>query len=381
MTHHGRHGGKMTYHVSLARPEHYKTRIFFIDIIGADWLTNRVKHQSYDAHPIIQRWTGKGAGHYLELNGLAEDLRLLHFKPGFEHVLKDLKESQLCFSTWHMVHSAALFERANPGTVQLFFPQASESVPDFLLRFQSFDIPVEAKLLTKSDKEALFESWSAEIQRELFEKVLLENEFLPIVSLVVKSFDNVPNVQEIIEAVSTSLHAYSGIPLKASFAKCNVIVEPTTITPDTLSTHRALYIFCPRHPREDIRIEGRSKDASRQLRLHTTNENEAGLFSLGIGRLQNPHYISELLLRRFARSQYSNISLVLLLRTGTFMEPPKRSIIDFVETVTNVNSRSQMPGNLQLKSLGLSARLVTGVPPEPGIPAYRNMRAEGRIQK
>jgi hypothetical protein len=279
-----------------------------------------------------------------------------------------------------MLHSAALFERANPGAVQLFFEQASESVPDFLLGLHSFDIPVEAKLLTKSDKEKLFEIWSAEIQKELFEKVLVENEFHPIVSLVIKSFNDIPAVEEIIEAVSTSLHSYTGIPIKASFAKCNVIVEPTTITPDTLSTHRVLYIFCPRHQKEDIRIEGRSKDASRQLRMHTTNENEAGLFSLGIGRLQNPHYISELLLGRFARGEYPNISLVLLLRTGTFMGPPKRSIIDFVEAVTNVNSRGQVPGNLQLKSLGLQGRLVTGVPPEPGIPAYRNMRAEGRIR-
>jgi hypothetical protein len=164
-----------------------------------------------------------------------------------------------------------------------------------------------------------------------------------------KSFDNIPTVEEITEAVSTSLHHYNETPIKASLPKCNIIVEPTTLADELLSTHRALYIFCPRHPKEDIRIKGRAKDASRQLSIHTIGENEAGLFCLGIGSLQNPHYIRELLFTRFERGQYSHISCVLLLRTGTFMQTPMRSIIDFVEAVKNNNSRVQIPGNLQLR--------------------------------
>jgi hypothetical protein len=201
---------------------------------------------------------------------------------------------------------------------------------------------------------------------------------LTLVTHEPKKFDNIPTVEEIIEAVSTSLHHYSEIPIKTSFSKYIVIVEPTTLTTEFLSTHRALYIFCPRHPKEDLRIEGRTKDASRQLSMHTTGENEAGLFCLGIGRPQNPHYIKELLFTRFTRGQYSHICCVLLLRTGTFMQTPMRSIIDFVEAVKNNNSRVQIPGNLQFKPVGLGQTLVTDVPPEPGIPVYLNMRAEGK---
>src|SRR5713101_7126684 len=106
------------------------------------------------AHPLLSRWGGGGAGSFVELNGLAEDVRLVRAVPGFEAVLHDLKNASTTLSAWHVVHGAALFERHTRGCVMQFFPQeGAESVPDFLLRWQGADIAVEAKLLTQSETE------------------------------------------------------------------------------------------------------------------------------------------------------------------------------------------------------------------------------------
>ena len=131
--------------------------------------------------------------------------------------------------------------------------------------------------------------------------------------------------------------------------------------------HKFCYVLAPRSPHENLRVEDRSKKASRQLR--GSSSDGAGLFCLGIGEKQDAHTILNMIRSRFVGDQYRGISYLMLIRTGTQLQPPQRTVVDLVATMRNPNSKFPFP-NPSIAFVGASGRLESDVPSEGQVPAY-----------
>ena len=127
------------------------------------------------ANSLLTTWNTTGAIAFLEMNWLAEDLRLLEDKSGFRPLLRDLCDDQLFLSTRHMLHSAALFERARPGAVLEFVIAGDDEAPDFVADISGDRVPVEAKLLMLSDDEQRFVS----VAKQVVQALLIDRQVTP----------------------------------------------------------------------------------------------------------------------------------------------------------------------------------------------------------
>lgn len=74
------------------------------------------------------------------------------------------------------------------------------------------------------------------------------------------------------------------------------------------------------------------------------------------------------------------VSSVILIRSGTYMEPPKRSIIDLISIVSNKSAKYSVPGNLKFQPLGMYGKLIEDNCIPNVIPAYRHMTVEGKVR-
>src|SRR5687767_7878416 len=100
-----------------------QNREYLVESIGNRWLNQSISKPGRENNAQLQRWISNGAGSFLELNLLAEDLRVLDSITGIEVVIDDLRDAARCLPAWHVLHSAALFERKIKGTVVTFFSQ------------------------------------------------------------------------------------------------------------------------------------------------------------------------------------------------------------------------------------------------------------------
>lgn len=338
-------------------------------LLSSSWLEKGVDSPGYANHPVFQRWKGGGANAFLELNTLAEDAKVLDQVPGFDQVVADLRDIEGSEPAWHVIHAAAMFERAAPKTVIEFLAQVGSPIPDFRMRAGGKIISCEAKALMASDKEQAFYDFAVPLVEKVFAEVLTSFILHPTVLIVLKDADKLPEISAIVEAVDETRRRFDGSQIAFSSANFNVFVEP--IPPLTrarnLGEHRLCYVLCPRSPNENLRVEDRSKKAARQLR--SLAESTAGLFCLRVSHYQNPHVILNLLNRRFARGQYRAMSGVMLLRTGTHLAPPKRTPVDLVATAHNPMARPPLP-NLPMRGVGPIGSLLEAVAPEGPVPAY-----------
>jgi hypothetical protein len=65
---------------------------FLMGLFGADWVAEASASPVGTSHPLYRLWSHAGPDSFLQLNALAEDLRLLRGIQGFETALKDLKQ-------------------------------------------------------------------------------------------------------------------------------------------------------------------------------------------------------------------------------------------------------------------------------------------------
>ena len=107
-------------------------------------------------HPLLMEWDTVGGNAFLQLNGLADDIRLLRGKLGLETVLTDIRDERLCLPSWHLLHTAALFERAQARSVVEFLEGGEAERPDAIVEVGGVRMPLEAKLLTRSEDEEHF---------------------------------------------------------------------------------------------------------------------------------------------------------------------------------------------------------------------------------
>jgi hypothetical protein len=342
---------------------------YLVSLLGKEWLRTGITKPGPKNHPLLARWLENGAGAFLQLNLLAEDVRVLENIGGVEAVLGDLRDSALFFPTWHVLHSAALFERALKGTVVKFFPQNDRIVPDYLLSNGGKDVPVEAKLLTQSEPEGAFGRYGKKLCEELEHEVMNEQRVYPTLMVMCKNADALPLIPDVVQCAKQSFAQFKGQSVVVRGEAVNIRVESAPTTSSTL--YRACFIYCPRSEKEDLRVVDRSKNASRQLRQYGLG----GIACLGLSGYHDPHYVKALLEKRFVAGQFASIHGAILMRSGTHLEPPKRSVVDLLGTIKNPNHLSSGTFTLKMSTVGLVDNFFQAVEPEL-IPVYRVCFAE-----
>jgi hypothetical protein len=132
----------------FSREDTVRNPAFLMDMIGAEWLQKALQPRSN--HPLIAEWMTNGANAFLLLNALAEDARLLTSVPGFDEIVRDLRENKQCQQSRRQCFSEG------GAAVSKFYEESDERAPDFLIRFNSIEVNVEAKLLLECDLEDTF---------------------------------------------------------------------------------------------------------------------------------------------------------------------------------------------------------------------------------
>jgi hypothetical protein len=309
------------------------------------------------------------------LNALAEDLRVLAGVDGLQQVLTDLRDVDRCNATWHTLHAAALFGRAEGATVQRFFPQTDESLPDFQVSTPLGSFACEAKALALSGTERDFGAYAEGLSHRIQHDLLSEEKTYPMVTIVAKDGASPPPPEQVIDAVRAGLKQYSGMPLSLRNKEWNAFLEPADGVANGFGQVRAINVLGKRSEKEDLRVHRHGKQASKQLSGTATNT-MPGVLVLAIGDLQEPEFLEAMFRRRFAKGDYSGLSAAILLRSGTHAGPLVSAPVDLIAVVRNGKAALQMPA-FSLHPVGLLGRL-RDASPKPHVAAYRNQMIQGR---
>lgn len=344
-----------------------KNAEYLANTLGERFLAKVAAPVAHRAHPILQRWSTAGANAFLELNALAEDLRVLDGVEGIDSVLNDLRDSDRCLPAWHVLHAASLLGRGEEARVIKFFPQTHSSFPDFLVATEGVTLAVEAKLLMTSSNEANFTAFATALSDKLI--TCLQATATPTHAVVVvKDIDNLPEGSQVAELLRLAVASYHGSPIESRGQLFNLFVEPSP-GDEAASADQALTVLCPRSLKEDLRVQDRARDASKQLSVPDVGEDPT-IFCLGLNRLQDAGFIAKLLATRFAAGRYRGISGAMLMRSGPHLGPASRGYIDQVRVLRNKMNNRVVP-NIPLRSVGFMETLVADSLPVGAVPAYR----------
>jgi hypothetical protein len=313
-----------------------------------------------------------GANGFLQLNGLAEDLRLIASVPRFGDVLEDLRDGKRCHPSWHVMKIAAMFQRAG-ARVSEFYGNTSAKIPDFLLEFGSIRANVEAKLLTTSDVEETFTTYAQSLLREIEKDVMAKEAVYPIIKIILKNSGDLPRTDTVVNSVRALLNA-CGTELRAASFSVFAELAPAT----TSSLFRTIHVLCPRSEKENIRVLSRVKDAAHQLASDEASE-YPGILWIALTAHQDPLAIRHRLLSNFDQGKFTGISSVVLSLSGTHLEPPRRTVVDLWATVKNHKCSHPLERSVPFQTLDLGGSLDRHFPPDGGIPAYRVCSAETRV--
>jgi hypothetical protein len=348
----------------FSRSDAVRNRDFLMGLLGTAWLQRALQPQSI--HPLIAEWMTNGANAFLLLNALAEDIGLLTSVLGFHQVLDDLRNGDRCLPAWHTVRGAAMFVRAGVALSQ-FYAQTEKGAPDFSVEFNGIEANVEAKLLLMSDLEEAFEAYAKGLLGRIFGEVMVEELIYPPVTAIFNDVANLPDGEEVASAVAALLRDRNLPSREFRATSFKVIVGQK---PPGVGLFRSFYGLCPRSERENLRVVSRVGKASQQLQPDSAAQ-RPGLIWLGITRHQNSVFVRDLLLRRFNAGQFACVSQVFLLASGTHLEPPMRTVVDYGARVVNPKSRVTLPNSFPVKPLGLTGDLIALHSSEAGRPAYR----------
>ncbi len=356
-------------------PERVQENRSFLEheLVGASFTIDNAQPRD---GPLQRTWHTTGAGAFIEINWLAEDLRLLHLKPGMSSVLRDLMDSRLSQSTWHTVHTAALFERARPGAVINFVEARNEEAPDFIVGLHGERVSVEAKLLTSSTEEERFQA----VAREIVDALQTPHAAVPpnTIAIVVLKQPVSANIgAHVADFCKDHLPLYVGTPQVHRGPACNLMLEPIS-QPPGLSDYCAQYVLAPVPDSENMRVLQRAKKASNQLRSFPTTRN-SGIVSIGLSDSQDSSGVFEHINERIRRGRFSGIAAVLLLKRRTLLDPPRRTTLDLLEVRKNPSATSPISGVIPLRPLDGAALLSHVEPSIGGVRAYRLGVATGRV--
>ena len=101
-------------------------------------------------------------------------------------------------------------------------------MPDLLLSVSAAPVAVEAKLLTKSEKQEQFEQWAKRLTDHIFQKTLPLQTFQPILIVVMKDSDTLPELQAVAAIVCQGPQRFSGTTIRYRSSLFKVILDPPT---------------------------------------------------------------------------------------------------------------------------------------------------------
>ena len=347
---------------------------FLTEVLGESWIEKAAT--THSNHPLGMEWATNGAGAFLQLNALADDIRLIRTAPGFNAVLDDLRDGKQCRAAWHVVRTAAMFARGGASVCE-FFRQTDVKVPDFVIRASSRKINVEAKLLLNSDKEEAFTNFASPLLDTILKQAMSAEAVHPHVIVVFTNSEQLPPAGAVLDAVSALLHDSSAAQSRVVKSELfNVFLEPA---PATTGLYRLCYLLCPRLEKENLRVASRARAASHQL-LSDMARKRPGIMWLGMTQHQDARSVYDLLMRKFRDAQYLGISIAILSLSGTHVEPPRRTVVDYLLTISNPRAKFTLPARVPLKPLDLSPRLIDFQQILRGVSAYRCAASEVRVQ-
>jgi hypothetical protein len=169
---------------------------YLLDAFGESWVDQGMAKAGRGNHPLRRRWSNNGANSFLELNGLAEDLRIIDSVPGIDALVEELKNSEKSEPARHVIRCAALFGRDKNIRILEFPAQKSATIPDFFLGLNGSSLAVEAKLLSESSEEKMFEEYADMLVRQIFTHVVGAIAIYPQISVIIKNSNALPDPHE-----------------------------------------------------------------------------------------------------------------------------------------------------------------------------------------
>jgi hypothetical protein len=346
-------------------------------LLGDKWLRRGSQSQRRFHHLILNAWSCADIHAFVQMNSLAEDLRVLSETDSLDVMLCDLRQERQCAAAWHVVHAAALFARDPGQTVLAFFPKSQLLVPDFTVRVASGDtLAVEAKLLMVSKSELEFGRYAKGLLDLAFNTLLLSDRMNPFVRIIIKDSTQRAPVADVLAALAAALEQYRSNHIEWRALTFNIFISPTPIEALPFAAYRACMVLAPRSPAEDIRVFDRSKEATKQLKAFNNGCN-AGVFCLGLTKHQDPHFLAKRFEERFKGGNYSNISSAILMAR---MEPIQQDVkppLDFATVVYNPKAKVHLP-TFYLHTAGHFADLKPEPPTSAEVSAYQCSAVEAK---
>ena len=180
-------------------------------VLGADWISAGVAGSS--DHLLHMDWRAGGLDAFMRLNVLAEDLRALESVPGLIEALHDLRQVAGFEPTRHMLHMAAMMQRGGARVTQLF-PPSNETIPDFEIDVAGTRLTIEAKQLTESGPSRTFRQMAPTLMQDLIATVCVPGQNYPVLTVVIKDSDVMPERTALIAAVTRALDDAGAVPLQ-----------------------------------------------------------------------------------------------------------------------------------------------------------------------
>ncbi|MGC1482935.1 MAG: hypothetical protein WA789_03995 [Candidatus Acidiferrum sp.] len=294
--------------------------------------------------------------------------------PGFDQVLKDLCDGELCKPAWHLIRCAAMFQRANANVTE-FYKQTDKAAPDFSIRFDSVEANVEAKLLVDSDLEETFGKYGERVYKKIFAEAMSQESIHAPVTVILKDVNDLADPATVVSSVTALLRDPRPAPKESRTKSFNIFVSAA---PPGKGLYRGCYVLCPRSEKENLRVASRVSKASQQLLSELADE-RPGILWLGITHHQNAVFLRDQLLNRFDSGRHAGISQAFLVLSGTHLESPIRTVVDYGALVTNPKSTRQLSTGIPVKPLDLNGDLVALHGADRSISAYRVGAVQVRV--
>ncbi|MGR6329228.1 hypothetical protein ACU5AX_09190 [Sphingomonas sp. XXL09] len=311
----------------------------------------------------------------MQLNRLAEDIRILEEVPGLVALISDLKIVKRFEPTLHEIHTAALFHRGAQAVLK-FYPHSNDSVPDFDTNIQQ-RTPVEVKQLMPSAMSSRFSGLSFELHQQLIKDLDIANLSAEAeIVIAVKKYGDMPHPAELVGLIPEILSELLRGRMYAS-PVFNLFAKPL---PPSEGFHERINIqvISPADPKEDERVEGLLKKANRQLRLNT-QEAAPGIVCIGLSEMQDAEAVVNLMQRKFSDGQFRSISAVLLHRNARFGDSRSDKMADALSFVSNENANVPIVSTVQLSGPELIGK-IEELPLGDTISCYNTCWSQGRIK-
>jgi hypothetical protein len=339
-------------------------------------LTPRFIERRSRAHPLHKLWDTTGPDSFLQLNSLAEDLRLLVGKRGVQSVIEDFRAMSMEQSARHTIRTAALFERACSRALICFLDARNDTTPDYVVDVGGLKVPVEAKMVVTSTTDDAFQR-SSQIAIDRIQAALSGRP---------QSYTVVVVVRDATEDIDTQALAakIGGLPISAgsfssSLPGCKIWAQVQSALPG-ITEHRSIQIYAPVHDKDHLRLKGPAKKASKQLRS-APGTGQAGILALGLAPQHEPEKVFAILNNEMNAGGYRGIAASLLIKSGTHIGHPRCTVVDLLEVRGNPQIPSPIAKAIAIRSIDLSAKLSEAEPSGFSKPVYARAMALGRINE